>query len=74
MPDDKLPTPNDLPDGLGQPALRALTAAKLTSLAKLSKVPESHVAHLHGVGPNAIGKLKTALKAAGLSFAADKKK
>lgn len=74
MPGDKLSTPNDLPQGLGQPALRALTAAKLTSLAKLATVSQSHVAHLHGVGPNAIGKLNAALKAAGLAFAADKKK
>lgn len=48
--------------------MRALTAAGLTSLAKLSKAKEADVAALHGMGPNALGKLKDAMKAAGLSF------
>lgn len=59
---------SDLPK-LAAPAQRALAGAGLTSLAKLSKKREADVAALHGMGPNALGKLKDALKAAGLSFA-----
>lgn len=59
---------SDLPK-LAAPAQRALTGAGLTSLAKLSKKTEAEVAALHGMGPNALTKLKAALKAAGTSFA-----
>lgn len=58
---------NDLPK-LAAPAVRALTAAGLTSLAKLSKAREPDVAALHGMGPNAMASLKAALKAKGLAF------
>lgn len=57
----------DLPK-LAAPARRALDAAKLTSLEKLAKAKEADVAALHGMGPNAMASLKTAMKAAGLSF------
>ena len=63
----KMPA-SDLPN-LAAPAQRALASAGLTSLAKLAKKKEADVPALHGMGPNAMGKLKDALKAAGLSFA-----
>lgn len=58
---------SDLPK-LAAPAARALAGAGLTSLDKLARVTEAEVAALHGMGPNALGKLKAALKASGKSF------
>ena len=54
--------------GLAAPARRALEGAGLTTLAKVAKKTESQVSELHGMGPNAITKLRAALKKAGLSF------
>ncbi len=54
---------------LAAPAQRALTGAGILKLADLSKLTEVEFKQLHGVGPNAIAKLKNAMKAAGLSFA-----
>ena len=50
------------------PAQRALASAGITNLKQLSKLTEAEVAQLHGMGPNALGKLREALKANGLSF------
>ena len=61
-------TPNDLPK-LAAPAMRALKAAGIESLAKLSRKSEADVMALHGMGPNALKTLKAAMKQAGLSFA-----
>jgi len=61
------------PDGLAQPALRALAGAGLDHLEQLSKVPEETVRELHGIGPNALNTLRGALATAGLSFARVKK-
>jgi hypothetical protein len=58
---------NDLPK-LAAPAQRALAGAGLDSLAKLAGKREAEVAALHGMGPNALATLKTALKAKGLGF------
>jgi predicted Fe-Mo cluster-binding NifX family protein len=58
---------SDLPK-LAAPAQRALAGAGLTSLDKLAKAKEVDVAALHGMGPNAMGKLKEALKAKGKAF------
>ena len=55
--------------GLSAPACRALTGAGLTTLKKLSRRTEKQVLDLHGMGPNAIGKLRQSLKKSGLSFA-----
>jgi hypothetical protein len=60
-------TPPDLPK-LAAPAMRALAAAGLTSLTKLSKWREDDVMALHGMGPNAMTSIKAAMKAKGLSF------
>jgi len=54
--------------GLAAPARRALEAAGLTSLAKLAQKPEAQVSELHGMGPNAISKLRAALAKDRLSF------
>jgi len=53
---------------LAAPARRALQGAGLTTLARLSKRTEAQVRELHGMGPNAIGKLRTSLEKEGLTF------
>lgn len=58
---------SDLPK-LAAPAMRALTGAGLTSLAKLSRASEAEVMELHGMGPNAMAAIRAAMKQAGLSF------
>jgi hypothetical protein len=58
---------SDLPK-LAAPARRALNAAGIHRLEQLSKVPQSEIAQLHGIGPNAIQQLRQALAANGLSF------
>ncbi|MGV3484598.1 MAG: DNA-binding protein [Planctomycetaceae bacterium] len=56
------------PSGVARPALRALAAAGLTSLAHLTRVSEQDLASLHGMGPKAISLLRAALVAKGLNF------
>jgi uncharacterized protein YdhG (YjbR/CyaY superfamily) len=58
---------NDFPK-IGSPATRALEAAGYTHLRQLTKVTESELAQLHGMGPKALGILRETLKAQGLSF------
>jgi uncharacterized protein YdhG (YjbR/CyaY superfamily) len=53
---------------IGAPATRALEAAGYTNLKQLTKVTEVELAQLHGMGPKALGILREALKAEGLSF------
>ena len=60
---------NDLPK-LAAPAQRALAGAKIANLSQLARRTEAEVASLHGMGPNALGTLKDALKAKGLKFRA----
>jgi hypothetical protein len=57
------------PAGLAQPALRALSAAGYTRLEQLTRVTEADLRKLHGMGPKALGLLRSALHARGLSFA-----
>ena len=57
-----------LPAGLAQPALRALAGAGITNLMDFTKIKESDLARLHGIGPNALCKIKAALEEHGLSF------
>jgi DNA-directed RNA polymerase alpha subunit len=59
----------DLPAGLAKPAQRALAAAGYTRLEQFTKVTEAEVLKLHGMGPNAMEKIRQALAASGLSFA-----
>jgi len=65
-------TKTPFPVGLAQPALRALAGAGFKHLEQLVRVPESVVRNLHGIGPNGLEKLRSALTALGLSFAKDK--
>ena len=58
----------DLPPKLGAPAERALAGAGIKNLKQLTKFSEAEIKQLHGVGPNAIGKLRQALAEKGLSF------
>ncbi len=58
----------DLPSSLGKPALRALEGAGYTKLEQFTKITESEVKELHGMGPKALSALKASLKAKGLSF------
>lgn len=58
----------DFPQGLSQPALRALATARLTSLKQLTTVTEKEVAGLHGMGPKGANLLKEALAAKGWKF------
>jgi hypothetical protein len=63
---------SDLPQKLGAPAERALTSAGIKNLKQLTKFTEAEIKQLHGVGPNAIGKLRQALTDKGLSFAEER--
>jgi hypothetical protein len=60
---------SDLPIELSRPAQRALYEAGYLRLEQLTKVSETELKRLHGIGPNAIKKLRLALDAKGLSFA-----
>jgi DNA repair protein RadC len=53
---------------LAAPAQRALASAGVTNLKQLTKLTEAEVAQLHGMGPNALSKLRAALKAQNLTF------
>jgi DNA-directed RNA polymerase alpha subunit len=59
---------------LGAPAERALAAAEIKTLKQLSRFSEAEIKELHGIGPNALGKLHQALAEKGLSFSDKKKK
>lgn len=59
---------SDFPDTLASPALRALLNAGIKNLAQLTKRTESEVLGLHGMGPSALRKLRSALRSKSLSF------
>lgn len=59
---------SDLPQGLAQPALRALAGAGLFQLDQLTHLTEQELKQLHGIGPKAIELLRRALHEKGLSF------
>jgi hypothetical protein len=56
------------PPGIARPALRALHAAGFKQIHELSRISESEIAELHGMGPKAIATLRDALDAQGLGF------
>ena len=56
---------------LAQPALRALAGAGIQRLEQLTGYSEAEVRQWHGIGPNALHQLRSALEAAGLSFKND---
>ena len=63
---------SDLPVQLAAPTRRALTQAGYVRLEQLTRVSEAELKQLHGIGPNAIKQLRSALSANGLSFAEKK--
>ena len=58
---------SDIPK-IGAPAQRALAAAGVKQLKDLTKFSEQEVRQWHGIGPNALGKLRQAMTEKGLSF------
>ena len=64
----KPPAASYLPH-LAAPASRALSAAGVVSLASLARMSEPQVMSLHGMGPDAMSRLKAAMKAKGIAFA-----
>jgi dihydrofolate reductase len=60
---------SDLPTGIGKPAEQALAVAGYNRLEQIAQVSEKEILKLHGVGPKAVGLLRQALAAKGLSFA-----
>lgn len=54
---------------IAAPAQRALDSMAVTNLEELSKHSENEIKNLHGMGPNALGKLKDAMAANNLTFA-----
>lgn len=60
---------SDIPFKIGKPALRALERAGYSRLKQLTRVTETELGKLHGMGPKALGLLREALEAQGLSFA-----
>ncbi len=59
----------DFPRGLAQPALRALASGGYRTLDQLTRVTERELGRLHGMGPDALSKLRHALAARRQSFA-----
>lgn len=62
----------DLPPDIGKPARGALIHAGYRRLDHLTGTDESEISKLHGMGPNALGRLRQALATRGLSFAGGK--
>jgi hypothetical protein len=63
------PLQDEIPPTLPSPARRALVNAGYERLEQLTRVRESELAELHGMGPKALGQLREALAARGASFA-----
>ena len=63
---------SDLPKR-AQPSQRALTGAGIRRLEQLTKFSEAEIKQLHGIGANALDKLRRALADKGLSFVGEKK-
>jgi predicted flap endonuclease-1-like 5' DNA nuclease len=62
------PNRDAFPPGVSGPALRALSAAGVRSVADLARWTEAELAALHGMGPRALGVLRDALAASGRQF------
>ncbi len=60
-------TQSNLPK-LAEPAERALAVVGIKSLEDMTKKTEQEIRQLHGMGPNAMKKLKEAMSEMGLSF------
>ncbi|MCC6724386.1 MAG: hypothetical protein IT258_07735 [Saprospiraceae bacterium] len=59
---------DDVLNKLAAPAKRALANAGIGPLSDFSKFTENEVADMHGIGPNALEKIKAAMAANGISF------
>ena len=59
---------HDFPDGLSQPARRALAGAGYTHLEQLTKATEKELKSLHGMGPKGVRQLREALAEHDLAF------
>ncbi|CAN5164200.1 hypothetical protein BH10PLA2_BH10PLA2_24380 [soil metagenome] len=64
-------TDQPFPKGVAAPAQRALASIGITRLDQLTRVTESKLQALHGMGPKAIEALKQALREMGKSLAAE---
>ena len=60
----------ELPVKLAQPALRVLAAGGYTRLEQFTNITEAKLLELHGMGPNAVKQIRSALAERGLSFKA----
>ncbi|MFJ9416480.1 DNA-binding protein [Streptomyces sp. NPDC101227] len=60
-----------LPPRIGAPARRALERAGYLRLSQLAGANEAELRQLHGMGPKALGILRDALAAQGMSFAGE---
>jgi DNA-directed RNA polymerase alpha subunit len=58
----------DLPDNLGQPALRALRSAGITRIDQLTSWSQRELLALHGLGPKAIRTIVATLHDRGLGL------
>ena len=56
------------------PARRALEREGITTIEQLAKYSEADILELHGMGPSTMPKLRSALKAKGLTFRKGKSK
>lgn len=59
---------SDLPEKLAKPARRALEGAGIFRLDQLSKLTEEELLELHGMGPKALGQIREAIAAKGISL------
>lgn len=57
-----------LPAGLSQPALRALASAGITNLHDFTKIRETDLIKLHGIGPHAMKKIIEKMDVYNLTF------
>ena len=64
---------SDLPEGLSNPARRALIGAGYVRLEQFAELSEAEVLRLHGMGRKGIDVIRRALEARGLTFAGEKK-
>jgi predicted RecB family nuclease len=58
----------DFLKAIAAPARRAVEGIGVKTLKQLARHTEAEIAALHGMGPNAMGKLRAALKAQGSAF------
>ncbi|WP_436372160.1 DNA-binding protein [Cytobacillus sp. BC1816] len=56
------------PEKLAKPALRALEGAGYFTIEQLAGATEAELLDLHGMGPNAMAKLRKAMADRGLTF------